>query len=93
MIVSKAWLQAHRTPKGAWTKAQADILGLDYPLRKGWQQRIINKEISNTDRMRFELAANTNYSALKKITAMYDRLNKAEKESFYLWLTQKRLDN
>lgn len=93
MRVTKSWLQSHKTNAGSWTKAQADILGLDFPLRKGWQQRIIGKEISETDRMRFELSANTNYSSLKKITGMYNRLNRSEKESFYLWLTATRLED
>ena len=90
MIITKAWLQSCKTSKGSWTKAQADILGLEFPMRKGWQQKVIGMEISETDRMRFELAAQTNYNNLKTITAMHNRLNKQEQESFYLWLTQKR---
>ncbi len=40
MIITKSWLQANRTKRGGWTKAQADILGLEYPLTKGWMGRV-----------------------------------------------------
>ncbi len=90
MIINKAWLQSCKTNKGAWTKAQADILGLEFPLKKGWQQKIIGLEISDSDRQRFELAAQAKHGSLNKITGMYNRLNESERKSFCLWLDARR---
>lgn len=88
MKVTKSWLQANRTSRGGWTKAQADILGLDYPLKKGWQQRIINKEISDFDARRFEMAKQSSYNGIQKLMNAYSRLSKPEREIFKLWLNR-----
>ncbi len=36
----------HRTEKGGWTKNQLEILGLTWPPKKGWQDKVIGKELS-----------------------------------------------
>jgi|ETNmetMinimDraft_26_1059896.scaffolds.fasta_scaffold71822_4 hypothetical protein len=87
MIITKSWLQANRTKRGGWTKAQADILGLEYPLTKGWMGRIINHELSEVDRLRFELAADT--TALNKVSKAMNaisRLSSNEREIVKSWI-------
>jgi len=90
MKVTKAWLIDHRTIKGSWTKKQAIILGMDWPLKKGWMQQVIGREITDAERIEFELARNmTSNSILSRVINMYCQLNIEEKELFKRWLTQK----
>lgn len=49
MKVSKKLLMNHRTERGAWTRAQFKVLGLPWPPTKGWQQRIIGKELTKEE--------------------------------------------
>ncbi|MBL4664282.1 MAG: hypothetical protein JKY22_12195 [Flavobacteriaceae bacterium] len=46
---------ANRTKKGAWTKSQIQVLGIDWPARRGWIQDIAGAEISEKNRVLFEL--------------------------------------
>ena len=87
MIINKQWLLDNRTTKNAWTKKQADILGLNWPLQKGWMQLVINREISEQDKRRFELASQIKAkSPVEKLMNLYARLSKEEKEIFKEWL-------
>ncbi len=45
MIITKEWLNKHKTANGAWTKRQIEALGLKWPVRKGWQKLVIGREI------------------------------------------------
>ena len=46
MILTEAFLMAHRSKRGGWTYAQIAALGEVVPMRKGWKRRLIGKEIS-----------------------------------------------
>ena len=43
-----------RTDRGAWTKPQIEALGIDWPPRKGWIDRIVGKELSADNQVKFE---------------------------------------
>ena len=51
MIITEQFLNeccAAHTPYGrSWTAAQMRLLGLEYPLPKGWIQTLIGREISD----------------------------------------------
>ncbi len=55
--ITNTWLMKHRTKNGGWTKKQVEILGFDWPLKKGWKNLIIGFGIINVDRVNFESAA------------------------------------
>lgn len=87
MKISKQWLLDNRTCKNAWTKKQADILGLDFPLKKGWIQLVVNREITEKEKRRFELAKNIKAkSPIEKLMNLYSRLSREEKKQFKEWL-------
>ncbi len=46
MKVTRQLLMQHRTPKGAWTKAQLLALGLSWPPRHGWMEEVVGKELT-----------------------------------------------
>ena len=46
MIVTRAYILKHRTPRGAWTKAQMIALGVGWPQPRGWIDKADGKEIS-----------------------------------------------
>lgn len=54
MIITRDYLLAHRTKKKSWTKAQFDILGLNYPPINGWMIMVKGKEITDEEAQRFE---------------------------------------
>lgn len=43
-----------RTPRGAWTAQQLNVLGVSWPPRHGWRQRLIGTWISAADAQRFK---------------------------------------
>jgi len=45
-VVSHELLEAGRSDRGSWSKRQLQLLGASYPLRTGWKQQILGREIS-----------------------------------------------
>lgn len=53
--VTRYWIHEHKTPAGAWTKAQIEALGMTWAEKtKGWIDRIEGRTISETQRQAFE---------------------------------------
>jgi dynactin complex subunit len=46
MIITREYLDKHRTPAGAFTRSQVEALGVSWPPTKGWMYRIVGNEIS-----------------------------------------------
>jgi len=55
MIVTRKYIMKFRTDKGAWTKPQIEALGIDWPPRKGWIDRVVGKELSERSQCEFQL--------------------------------------
>lgn len=55
--VTAEWLEQNKTKAGAYSKQQLKVLGVDWPPGKGWQKRIIGKEIRDSQSLQFESAA------------------------------------
>jgi hypothetical protein len=53
MIITKQFFLDNSTENKAWTSAQVKILGLDFPLKAGWQNKLIGKEISDEEAKKF----------------------------------------
>ena len=48
-----ALLKAGKSPKGAWNKRQMEVLGVQWPPRKGWKARLIGTELSTVAAQNF----------------------------------------
>lgn len=57
-IVTKEYLDAHRTELGAWTMAQMHVLGVKWPLHPGWRDAICGQELTDEQSARFVAAKN-----------------------------------
>lgn len=45
--VTNEFLDENKTARGAWTRAQTDALGIDWPLAHGWKAQVIGKTITD----------------------------------------------
>jgi len=54
MIITKDYLDRHKTPKGAYTKRQIEALGFKWPPRKGWKKIVIGHVITPFSAIVFE---------------------------------------
>lgn len=51
-IVTKNWIEDHKTPRGGYTKVQINALGIK--MVSGWQKSIVGKHITEEQRLAFE---------------------------------------
>lgn len=56
MRVTKQWLVDNATLNGAWTRSQLNVLGIEWPPAKGWQDRICGKELNDREVEQFKAA-------------------------------------
>tara|TARA_R110002096_G_scaffold315227_7_gene509482 strand:+ start:1396 stop:1686 length:291 start_codon:yes stop_codon:yes gene_type:complete len=55
MIITKAYLNTHKTEAGGYTRVQLNALGQKWgELKKGWQKGLIGTELSAESASRFE---------------------------------------
>jgi hypothetical protein len=54
MILTKKYINSHRTDKGGITKAQVEALGLKWTPPAGWVKRLVGTEISDEQARKFE---------------------------------------
>ena len=66
-IITKQWLLDNRTARGGYTKAQADILLQTWPLKKGWQNKVIGNKIWVEMKNRFESLKTPNKKQVKAV--------------------------
>ena len=57
MVVTRGWILANRTTKGAWTRPQIESLGVKWPPTKGWMHTVIGSHISDSNKVIFESKA------------------------------------
>lgn len=46
MKLTRDFIHQHKTAYGGWTRAQTNAIGVKWPLRPGWIDRAVGKEIS-----------------------------------------------
>lgn len=66
-IVTKEWLEGCRTENGGFTKAQSEILFIEWPFKKGWKRELIGCEISYRRKHDFELANIPNKKQVREV--------------------------
>ena len=54
MIITRKYIMKFRTDRGAWTKPQIEALGIEWPPRKGWIDRLHGKHLSRDNQIQFE---------------------------------------
>ncbi len=54
MKITREWIIAHATPKGGYTRAQLEAIGVPWPPRTGWPDRVVGIEITEQQRRIFE---------------------------------------
>lgn len=79
-VVTKRWVKAYATKRVGWTQQHARILGIGWPLAKGWLGRIVGKVITQSQRLEFErLVISRSSPDIKQIKAsrtVYFRVDK-----------------
>jgi hypothetical protein len=55
--VTEKWVITHARPGGAWSAKQLAAIGVSWPPKKGWKQRVEGMEISEEQRQTFEAGA------------------------------------
>lgn len=79
-IVTKSFIEENRTKGGAWTKKQVNLLGVEWPLKKGWQQKVIGRAISIEAADKFRaLSAESEVTNSPTKSTLYDQLDQLEK--------------
>jgi hypothetical protein len=46
MIITKDFIEQHKTVNGAWTRQQLFVLGIQWPPRHGWMRSVIGRELT-----------------------------------------------
>ena len=59
MLITKTWLNLHRTANGSFTRAQIEELGVSYPPTRGWMRELLGTEITKKTKLQFESKSNT----------------------------------
>ena len=73
MVVLTDVLLHQNSIRGGYTVAQLKVLGIGWPPKKGWKQRLIGTTISNDTYQAFQNAAGTVTRATKHHRAMLAR--------------------
>ena len=82
--ITNEWLDANKTIKGGWTREQVNVLGLSWPLRKNWKKGVIGNFILQSDRIKFENAANITCKSKKQELSVFQltmKINILEREN------------
>ena len=51
-IAAEKAIEAAKTPRGAWTRAQIEAWGIKWPPKKGWKSRIIARHVRTGEPLR-----------------------------------------
>lgn len=76
MIITKDWINKHKTANGAWNRKQLEALGVSWPARKGWQKLLINTVIDPINQRTFEKYGNSKGDNIKDLKRQVAVLNK-----------------
>lgn len=59
MIVTKEYINQHKTKNGAWTRKQLTALGVEWPPEKGWKKRAVGNVLTAPKAAIFEQRSKT----------------------------------
>jgi hypothetical protein len=75
MLITKDWINEHKTKNGAWTKKQIESLGLVWPPSKGWPKSLVGTEITAEAAERFE-SGSTSYAKKTNVSNIKAKMGK-----------------
>ena len=52
-IITRGWINEHKTAGGAWTAKQLSAIGVNWPPARGWPQRVVGATITQSARLIF----------------------------------------
>ena len=78
--ITKEWLNAHKTAKGAWTKEQMSALGIKWPPQGGWKLQVCGTLIQDSDKERFEAGSNQYSNRVMSLFTIKVALNHMSKD-------------
>lgn len=92
-VITKEWFDSNRDFIAGLNRAQAEAIGEAYPLKKGWKDRVIGKEITLEQKENYEKLKGCVYSVRKKKAKAARSLKslEAEKEVLELQLEIARM--
>jgi hypothetical protein len=53
-VVTRAWIEAYKTPAGAWKAKQLGAIGVRWPPASGWLDKACGQVITESNRAAFE---------------------------------------
>lgn len=77
MIITEEWIVKNKTPAGGYNKKQFEIIGIQYPPKKGWKDEIIGSELSDKKVKDFE---NISKGLIEGQKTIFQFINKTEPE-------------
>lgn len=76
VTLTTEWIEKGMTSGIGMKRTQCEVLGIEYPLKKGWKQTLIGKEVSESQLIKFiELGLSS-----KKENKNKSHLNNSKKE-------------
>lgn len=90
VTITEEFLTAGKSDRGSWSKAQLEVLGVNYPLRSGWKETIIGREIDRQVAAKFIALKNKH---LKKSSPPQDREKVLKLEEIPLSIFPKSTDS
>lgn len=85
--VTKEWLNNNKTKAGGYKRIQAEALGLDWPLPKGWKSQIIGEKIDLTAKRTVEKhSEHGGYPLHMRVMGMIKKLSRQDKATVYEFL-------
>lgn len=54
MKVTHQFIVENRTPRGSWTQAQIEALGIVWPPRAGWMDKVIGHDLTEAQVRQFQ---------------------------------------
>lgn len=80
-MITAETIFAARTEKGGWTKAQLAKWGVPWPPRKGWIQKLIDREEIEPDEMPEDMRLEVAITILERRAANNEHLGRANRTS------------
>ena len=68
MILTRSYIEAHKTDMGAWTRSQMQAIGVKWPQPKGWIQEAEGREITEENARIFEAKQTARQAKVNKMS-------------------------
>ena len=85
--ITDEWLDKNKTKQGGYKKKQVELLGIDWPLTKGWKKSIVGCWITTEAKRAFESHSATGGIPLHmRVIGVCKKLSRKDKKVVYEFL-------